>query len=187
MPMLTPHPITPQFPDRAKLEDLARSAFPREEYLPPESLMAMAQKGDFDFWGLYEGERFVGYMAVMLFQKIAYLFFLAIAPEERGKGYGRQALGLLTTLYPSYENVVDFEKIDPRKANNEERKRRRTFYCHNGFRATGYFLSYRGVDYEIMSRGPTFDFALFQKLMARIELPDFHPRYFKEDPPPRPA
>lgn len=61
-----------------------------------------------------------------------------------------------------------------------ERKRRKAFYLRNGYRETGLFLSYLGVDYEVMCMDEGFDEAELKALMASIQLQGFHPVYFHQ-------
>lgn len=68
---------------------LAKEAFPPEEYLAPSELVKMAQSDSFDFLALLDEGTFVGFMVVMLYEDMAYLFFLAIDENNRGKGYCR--------------------------------------------------------------------------------------------------
>ena len=81
---------------------------------------------------------------------MAYLFFLAIEGALRSKGCGAEAVALLKTLYPGKTQVVDLEMPDDRAENSAQRIRRRAFYTRCGYRATGQFLSYLGVDYEVL-------------------------------------
>ncbi len=170
--------ITAAFPALDQIEALAKNAFPPEEYLSPADLIRMAENGEVDFLALYDGGALVGFMVVSSFRHMCYLFFLAIDPSCRSKGYGGQALRLLDSLYPGKQQVVDFEMIDPAAPNNAQRISRRAFYLRNGYRETGRFLSYLGVDYEILCRDAAFDFDTFQDMMAHFHIDGFHPRYF---------
>lgn len=172
--------IDKKFPEMAKLAALDKEAFPQEEYLSPNELMAMAEGRDFDFWGLFDGENFVGFMAVMLYQNLSYLFFLAIEKERRSKGYGAQALQLLKASYPDKQQVVDLEQPEKGALNENQWEIRRAFYLHNGYQETGHGLTYLGVNYEILCASPSFDFESFQALMRQIKIPGFKPRYYEE-------
>lgn len=97
----------------ADVDRLAKEAFPPEEYLAPGTLVDMAQADNFDFWALTDQGAFVGFMAVQTFVDLAYLFFLAIDPDARSKGYGSRAIETLKAAYPGKKQVVDFEMIDP--------------------------------------------------------------------------
>lgn len=173
--------ITRDFPFWAEVEALALEAFPPEEYLPPETLVEMACADSFDFWALMDEERFVGFMVVQTHGRMAYLFFLAIRSEFRSHGYGAKALALLRKKYPQYQQVVDLEMQDSGTSNTEQRKIRKSFYLRNGYRETGLFLTYRGVDYEVLCMDTAFDAAAFKALLATLRVEDFHPVYFRLD------
>lgn len=82
-----------------KVNVLAKEAFPPKEYLAPSELVKMAHSDDFDFLALLDGDTFVGFMAVLIYANIAYLFFLAIDADCRGKGYGSRAIETLRAEY----------------------------------------------------------------------------------------
>jgi len=176
--ILKAQPITPDLPAYPKVRSLAKEAFPPEEYLDPTDLIAMAKAPDFDFLALYDEETFVGYFAVMTYRKMAYLFFLAIDPSLRSRGYGSGAIEALKRLYPGFRQVVDMEMPDETAPNASQRAKRRAFYLRNGYKPTGHFLSYFGVDYEILSMDEGFDFKAFQEMMSRLPVPGFDPVYF---------
>ena len=117
-------------------------------------------------------------MTVMTHKELAYLFFLAINGESRSKGLGGEAIALLKTLYPNKTQVVDMEMLDDHAENSKQRERRRAFYLRNGYSATGQYLSYLGVDYEVLCMGGVFDLAVFKELMSKIRIKDFSPHYF---------
>lgn len=164
-----------------KINTLAKEAFPPEEYLAPSELVKMARSNNFDFLALLEKDNFVGFMVVMLYEDMAYLFFLAIAAENRSNGYGSRAIQILKEVYPEKIHVVDFEMMDDTAPNKEQRERRRNFYLRNGYRETGLFLSYLGVDYEVFCMGNHFDINAFQAMMKTIPVEGFYPRYCRND------
>ncbi len=132
-----------------KINNLAKEAFPPGEYLAPIELVRMSKVDNFDFLLLTDDEQFAGFMVVQTHKKIAYLFFLAIDSSCRSKGYGSYAIEALKEAYPEKKQVVDFERLDEKADNYEQRKKRRNFYLRNGYKETGLFLSYLGVDYEV--------------------------------------
>ena len=171
-------PITEEsrFWDAANV--LAKEAFPPEEYLAPSELVRMARSDCFDFLALLDGEKFVGFMVVQTYADMAYLFFLAIDAERRGKGYGGRAIETLRAEYPDKTHVVDFEMPDDAAPNREQREKRRGFYLRNGYRETGLFLSYLGVDYEVFCMREHFSQETFKAMMKTIKVEGFEPRYF---------
>lgn len=175
---LNTQPITEKSPYLAAADALAMEAFPPEEYLSPATLADMAKAENFDFLALLDGDSFVGFMVVQTHKEIAYLFFLAIDPSCRAKGYGSRAIETLRKQYPDKKQVVDFEMLDESAANYEQRKKRRKFYLRNGYLETGHFLSYLGVDYEIFCMDEDFVLDDFKELMSTLHIEGFDPIYF---------
>ena len=159
------------------ISELAKEAFPPEEYLAPEELVRMAELPGFDFWALTEEDGFIGFMVVQTYETLAYLFFLAIDPGCRSKGYGTRAIEALKAEYPGKKQVVDFEAQDDRAANCMQRKKRREFYLRCGYRETGLFLTYLGVRYEVFCMNHEFDIRQFKEMMKMIPVEGFHPVY----------
>lgn len=157
---------------------LAKEAFPPEEYLSPYKLLAMAEVDNFDFWSLLDGDKFIGFMVVQTHKELAYLFFLAIDKRHRSCGYGSRAIATLKQLYSQYKQVVDLEMVDTSAANNVQRESRRAFYLNNGYRATGLFLNYLGVDYEVLCMDDTFEPEAFKSMLATLRVEGFNPKYF---------
>lgn len=161
-----------------KVNALAKEAFPPEEYLAPSKLVEMANADNFDFLALIDNDSFVGFMAVQTYQNLAYLFFLAIDSACRSKGYGSRAIETLKTAYPGKKQVVDFEMLDDTASNYEQREKRRAFYLRNGYKETGLFLTYLGVDYEVFCMDKDFEAEVFKAMMKTIQVKGFNPRYF---------
>lgn len=173
-------PITADMPDYGKIKKLAKEAFPPAEYLAPSVMIRMAKSPDFDFLALYDEDTFAGYIAVRRYKGMTYLFFLAVDTESRNRGYGSRALETLKALYPDTQQVVDMEMLDDTADNAAQRERRRRFYMKNGYKPTGHFLTYYGVDYEILCMDEDFDFEMFREMMKRLAVPGFRPKYFEK-------
>ena len=159
---------------------LAKEAFPPEEYLAPDELVELSMADSFDFLALTDDETFIGFMVVQTHKNLAYLFFLAIDSSFRGKGYGSRAIETLQLLYPGKKQVVDFEMQDEAAPNNAQRIKRRQFYLKNGYRETGLFLSYLGVDYEVFCMGSDFEPQEFKDMMKELRVDGFKPEYFNQ-------
>ncbi len=157
---------------------LAKEAFPVEEYLDPAEIVRMAQHDSYDFLALLDEDQFVGFMVVKLYKKMTYLFFLAIDPNCRAKGYGSRAIETLKANYPDRTHTVDLEMLDENAQNYLQRIKRKRFYLRNGYVETGLFLSYLGVDYEVLYIGTDFVVDDFKEMMQSIQIKDFAPRYF---------
>lgn len=160
---------------------LAKEAFPQEEYLAPSELEKMVKEDGFDFLALLDHNVFVGFMVVKTYKDMAYLFFLAIVPALRSKGYGSRAIETVRSEYSEKKQVVDFEMPDAVADNCEQREKRRAFYLKNGYQETGLFLTYLGVNYEVFCMDEDFDYDMFKELMKTIRVEGFEPKYFWKD------
>ena len=67
---------------------------------------------------------------------------------------------------------------DETASNSGQRIRRRQFYLKNGYKETGLFLSYLGVDYEVFYMGSNFEPQEFKDMMKDIREDGFEPEYF---------
>lgn len=158
------------FSEMEKINRLTDEAFPPEERMKPSDMIQMKKDG-LDFWALYDAECFVGYVAVMRYADLAYIFYLAIEPALRSQGYGSAALSLLRQLYAKLHLVVDIEMLNETAGNHVQRQKRRAFYLQNGYHATGHFITYGGVMYEIFSLDKNFQperfYQMFRDFQAR--------------------
>lgn len=157
---------------------LAKEAFPPEEYLSPNKLVEMAKDDNFDFFALVEEKKFIGFMVVQTYKDIAYLFFLAICSEYRSKGYGSKAIETLKEIYKNKKQVVDLEMLDKHAGNSKQREKRKIFYIRNGYKETGLFLSYLGVDYEVLCMDDEFEPEIFKEMMSNLKIEGLNPKYF---------
>jgi len=177
--MLNTVRINNQFKDIEKVNKLALEAFPPEEYLAPSKIIGISEECSLNFLAVYDECRFIGFIVVKLYKTMSYLFFLAVDKNFRGQGCGSKIIQKLKELYPDYNQVVDFEMVDEKAENYEQRVKRKNFYLKNGYKETGQFLSYLNVDYEIMSMEGNFDLNMFKELLASIKIEGFKPKYFQ--------
>ena len=84
----------------------------------------------------------------------------------------------MALLQRNMQQVVDFETPDEEALNNTQRLRRRQFYLKNGYKETGLFLSYKGVDYEVFCMSDDFDEEEFKNIMKKIRVEGFVPKLF---------
>ncbi len=174
---MTIQKITREYSKWQELEALAIEAFPPEEYLSPSKLLEMSTDGTIDFLAVHDNGIFVGFIVTSVYESICYLFFLAISSDHRSKGYGSKILKLLEELYPDKKQVVDFEMVDEKADNYKQRTTRKAFYVRNGYKETGCFISYLGVEYEIMCKDESFEINMFKQMMKRFKIDGFNPVY----------
>lgn len=161
-------PVSENFPDMGKLCKLNNEAFPQIERISTERLIRMAEKNQIDLNAVYDQKRFVGFFAMFSGPGCAYIFFFAVEPSLRSKGYGSQMLNVVRTTYPDSQIVLDLEEADLEAENYEQRLSRKRFYSRGGYRESGYHVNYVGVTYEVLFLGDSFDLDSFKKLLSKI-------------------
>lgn len=168
--------ITHDFAEKEKLYALNEKAFPKEERIPSDRMLALLQELGCDAWAFYDGV-FVGF-AILLSDdalQMAYLSYFAIDEAYRSRGYGAEALQKMTRLYDGYQIVLDMERMDEGADNYAQRLRRLAFYERNGYRRAEVGFRYYKMDLEIMCSRGEFREQDFRSLIAGIRLPGFDP------------
>ena len=139
--------------DRAWLSELYTGAFPDDERAPFRLLRRRAEQGRAEFWCLMDGETRVGLAYVLRRQDLAYLFYLAVIPGLRGKGYGTQAIAALREHYNGCRLFLALETLDPAAENYAQRVHRHAFYQRCGLKDLPYRLKEASVIYALMGVG----------------------------------
>lgn len=139
--------------DRKEIKKIFLEAFPPEERPPYRILCRKARKETVGFDGVYDGDKLVGMTYVVKGYGIAYVFFLAIKHEERGSGYGSQALKLLKEKYKDSRLFLALEQQDETAKNYSQRKKRHEFYQRCGLVDMPYRIKEGTVVYDVMGTG----------------------------------
>lgn len=168
--IISTEPITMDNRFWTNINALAKEAFPPEEYVAPEELVKMSATKGHEFLALVHGDSFIGYMVVYTYRDLLYPLLLAIDPSHRSKGYGSHAIEALKERYADRKLIVDFEMPDDAAPNKEQRLRRRQFYLRNGYRETGLFVSYMGIDYEVFSMSDDFDPQAYKDMLGEMDI-----------------
>jgi len=171
--------VNRSFTDSKLLDDIMKRQFPPEEYLSLNDQLALQDSGDIEIWALYDLMELVGFTTLRTTNDMTYLFFLAFDDSFQGKGYGKEALAKIRELYSDTSVTVDFELVDEKAKNNEQRIRRRNFYLKNGFSKTGWGLAYLGVEYEIFCMNQPFSIDSFKAMLNKLPIKGFNPHYFR--------
>ena len=137
--------------DFKAVKNIFLKAFPACERPPHAFLYLRSKITGNEYLGVYDGDALVGMSYVISSEKVAYIFFLAIAEEHRGKGYGTDTLDALKALYGDKKIILAIEEMDERADNYPERLRRLKFYEKNGFRMSGYKLREVNMVYDLLS------------------------------------
>lgn len=174
-------PVEEGFAHADRLDAVNREAFPEEERVPTGELLRMAREGIAHILALYDGQEFIGFLAYLTHGALFYITFFAIHRSRRNQGYGGAVLKKLREQYPHRQFVLDLEPLDENAGNLPQRKRRRNFYLRSGFHATGYFMRYRGLTFEILCTGDAFDLKGFSALLDTLRSPAFQPVLFRRE------
>ena len=141
--------------DWDKIKKLYLTAFPAVERLPFCFLKSKTKKQTAEFCSLYDDDKWIGFIYTLKDATLAYVFFLAIAPEFRSQGYGSRLIKLIAARYQNMVIGLSAERIDASKENNAQRIRRQKFYHRNNFLPSGYYSREKG--------GEEFDFLTYSQ------------------------
>ena len=86
-------------PYRDAVERLNDEAFCMQERSTFDLFMVGCKTGMADLLAFLDGEKFVGFAYIVTWRRMLYLYYLAIDPGSRGKGYGSAALDTLKDRY----------------------------------------------------------------------------------------
>lgn len=139
--------------DREYFEQLNDEAFPLSERMSFEEIFAFASDTNTDVLGIYDEGTPVGFAVLLKNKECGYLYFLAIDQHQRSKGYGSAAIRQMMKRYPELQLVLDFEMIDEKSRNNDQRIRRKNFYLQNGFHETGCCTMLYDERFEVVCSG----------------------------------
>lgn len=139
--------------DLDKLEPLYLAAFPSDERAPYKMLKKKADKGTAEFLAAKEGDEIIGMVYMVCNDALAYIFYLAIMEDKRGKGYGSAVLSLMKQRYAGKKLFLARERLDEPCDNLEQRTSRRNFYLANGFTDQSFHIKEGKVTYDIMYVG----------------------------------
>ncbi len=162
-------PVHGNAPEIALIDEVNKEAFPPGEFMATELQARLCGEGRLELLAVYDGENFAGFTTVFPARRLAYVFFLAIHPSMRSKGYGARVLELIRERYPDRMVVLDIEPLEEGGEDYAIRLRRKQFYLRNGFLESGYHLKYLGLKFEILYAAPgTFDLDEYRSMMMEI-------------------
>lgn len=133
-----------------KLKKLYIGAFPANERAPFYMLKKRAKQGRGEMLAAYDNNELVGMAYIIGDTDLGYLFYFAIMPELRGKGYGSKILSLLRERYSGGRLFLAREQLDKSADNYSQRVKRHEFYLKNGFADLNATIREAGVVYDVM-------------------------------------
>lgn len=139
--------------DLPKIRALYREAFPPEERAPFTLLRRRAKQGRGTLLVAVDRGVFCGFFYVLDDDELAYIFYFAVAKEERGRGRGSEMLTLLRRYYSGKRLFLALEAPDEAASNAKQRLRRWRFYERNGFVQLPGHIKEGSVLYDVMGMG----------------------------------
>ncbi len=129
------------------------TAFPDEERAPIAMLMQRKKQGKGEFLTVFDGDEVVGMVYLVSDEKVAYLFYFAVAKSKRKRGYGSAILTALKAYCKDKKLFLALERTDEDAPNLPERIARRAFYERNGFVVIPRAIQEATVVFDTMSVG----------------------------------
>jgi len=132
--------------------ELNKSQFPKNERTPIWLALRMAKtkKGVVDFLAFYDDVQFVGFVYLFTLNGLTSVMLLAVNSAIQSKGYGRQILEHVKSLYSDNRITINIEDFDERAKNIEQRKRRKAFYIKNGYESAGFNMKLFSNGFEVL-------------------------------------
>ena len=124
-----------------------------------------AAHGKADFTSYWNQDELVGFSYILRNEKSVYVFYLAVAEDQRGKGFGSEMLENIKKKYKNHTIALAIEPPVSNADNYEQRVKRKNFYIKNGLAPQMEHMEYAGEKYEIMSFGGTMTDDDYQRLM----------------------
>lgn len=164
--MLTIKKVTKKLKDYKSIIEIFDVSFPDEEKFPIWFLNTMALRKGFDFTAYYDEETLAGISYTIESETQIFLFYLAVNPAARSKGYGSQILEILKSK--NKEVVLNIEPLDENSANFTQRKRRVEFYNKNGFTLSDYKINDGSNIFSVMTTEKELNPETYKKTLSRL-------------------
>lgn len=158
---------------------LQRESFPPEENYPMEQLLELAESEHIEYQSFWENDVLCGILFYNVGFSMIYLFYLAVNPVLRSKGYGSEMLQWLKRNYPNKMIVANIEPVGISAKNAEQRRRRLAFYEKNGFQWLPYRVSDDSGIYDIISTDTTFNDTEYMDLIIELGFDVYNPKLLK--------
>lgn len=88
---------------RNEAKNLYINSFPKDERFPFWILKSCAKEENVEFNAILDDNKAVGIEYIVKYENAAYLMYIAVDENQRGKGYGSK---ILEDLIEQYKNIV---------------------------------------------------------------------------------
>ena len=165
-------------PDFPAVEKLYEASFPKEERLGTMAQLVEASEqmpvdSAIEVLGIYPDEDpddFVGFFTTADCGTFLFLLFFATLPEKRSGGIGSKAIKVLVEHCGNKPLVLTYESIYQESDNDEQRRRRHSFYVKNDFYETGWFTEEAGIEFIVASSQKEFDAEAFRAVSDAVSV-----------------
>ena len=179
--MLTSHPVTRFNRDYRSVVRLMKTAFPPKELVPIPLLRLLSLRGGAHFLSFRDGGKFVGTAYLVEYEDNFSVFYLAVAEDKRGLGYGTRMLEWIKEKGKGKNINLDVEALDEGADNLSERLKRVEFYRRSGIVDTGYRLYDMGIKYMVLSTDPeSYNPESFTRMRRHYLFGLFNEKLFRE-------
>ena len=149
-----------------RIKSLYKEAFPKEERAPIWLIRRTLKRKTAQMLVATAEGRFIGFAYMVCNRKLAYIFYLALEEEERGKGYGSAVLEAMKERYRGKKLFLAREKLDSKAENYEQRCKRHQFYLKNGFEDLTCQIKEASVVFDAMGIGGEVSAAEYEDLIV---------------------
>ena len=151
------------------VKKLYKQAFPLNERAPFFIINRLAHTGRAKWFVISERDTFVGMAYCVLYKDIVYVFYLAIAKELRGQGYGSRILAAIRKRYADKRIILMAEESTDAYEDVEDRLKRKQFYYANGLLELNYKVDEFGVVYDMLGFADNSNVVSGPEYMALME------------------
>lgn len=172
---------------KEKLQNIKKlylEAFPAEERVPFFYLKYKLSRPSADCFHIYADGRWIGFLYIVFYEDIVFVFYFAVQSDVRGMGYGSQILDKLKSLYPHRRFILNIEEPDEGSDNHEQRRKRKQFYLRNGFRECRFKMIEKNVVYEMLCCGDDVTYPEYEQLIKNYLGSRLYKLYYKVYFPP---
>lgn len=138
-----------------QIREIYLEAFPKRERKPYFALRRAVRKKKAVIMTAAEGSQLLGFAALIPYQDMVMVDYLAVSSKIRSKGTGSFMLEQVRARFPDKKIVLLIEQLDDSAENRLQRIARRRFYLKNGFASSGIFITGAGGNMEVLSCGGT--------------------------------
>jgi len=144
--------------DWFRIYRLYLKAFPKYERKPFSVIYNMYKKGKSDVWYCTADGSFAGLGITINGPDTILLDYFAVEGARRGEGIGSALLTRFMEMYADKGFFLEIESTFVAAENSGERKKRKSFYLHNGLEEMGTEAYLFGTRMELLGKGCRLDF-----------------------------